>query len=109
MSLTTFIGKILIIASIGFQAFLLFQDKLTIASFDRHLSKALTHSLSQYLTPDIQTLLKQHLRLVVVGLLASSVLLAVVNKWAIKLPVLLGLVTLLLIEHHDSFRPVPSL
>jgi hypothetical protein len=106
MGCTTILGKLLIVASIVFQAYLFFADKQTTAAFDRQLVQAL--SACNCLSPEIQALVKQHLRLVVAGLLASSVLFLVSRCWLLKLPALLGLGLLLWVEHHEVFRSVPT-
>lgn len=106
MGLTTLLGKTLIIASIVFEAYLIYADKQTITAFD----KQLTHAMAgcDCFTPDIQKLLKEHLRLVVVGLLGAAVLLFA-KCWAFKLPTFLGLSLLLWVEQHEVFRRVPTL
>jgi hypothetical protein len=106
MGFVTTLGKLLIIASIAFQAYLFFADRQAISTFDKELNKAL--SACNCLTPEIQALVKQYLRFVVVGLLGSSVLL-LIRCWLLKLPTLLGLGLLLWVEHHQVFRTVPTL
>lgn len=107
MGFVTVLGKLLIIASIAFQAYLFFADRQAISTFDKDLSKAM--SACNCLTPEIQALVKQHLRLVVVGLLGSSILMLVSRCWLLKLPTLLGLGLLLWVEHHQVFRAIPTL
>lgn len=107
MGFITFFGKALIIASIVFEAYLFFADKQTITAFDKQLTQAMTGC--DWFTPEIQKLLKEHLRLVVAGLLASSALLLVIKHWFFKLPVFIGLSLLLWIEEHEVFRKVPTL
>ena len=106
MGLTTILGKTLIIASIVFEAYLIYADKQTIAAFDKQLAHAMTGC--DCFTPEIQKLLKEHLRLVVVGLLGAAVLLFA-NCWAFKLPTFLGLSLLLWVEQHEVFRRVPTI
>lgn len=106
MGFITVLGKLLIVASIAFQAYLFFADKQTISAFDRQLAQAL--SACDCLTPEIQALVKQHLRLVIVGLLGSSVLFLLCRCWSFKLPTLLGLGLLLWVEHHEVFRKIPT-
>lgn len=106
MSITTFLGKALIIASIVFEAYLIYADKQAITAFDKQLGHALT--ACDCLTPEIQKYIKEYLRLVVVGLLGASVLLFV-NCWAFKLPTFLGLSLLLWVEQHEAFRRIPTL
>ena len=107
MGLITFFGKSLIVASLIFQAFLLYSDKAAIAGFDRQLAHGLAGC--DCVPADIQAHIKEHLRLVVVGLLASSALMLALRCWCLKLLTLLGLGLLLWVEHHESFRRVPSL
>lgn len=107
MGFVTVLGKFLIIASIAFQAYLFFADRQAISTFDKDLSKTL--AAYNFITPEIQALVKQHLRLVVVGLLGSSILILVSRSWLLKLPTLLGLGLLLLVEHHQVFRTIPTL
>lgn len=107
MGVLTFLGKVLIISSILLQAYLLYQNESTGAAFDTQLSQALTacHCLS----PEIQQHVKAYLRLVIAGLLASSVLILVCKCWSFKLPTFIGLALLLWVEHRSSFCTVPTL
>lgn len=107
MSVVTFFGKTLIVLSLVFQAYLLYQDKPTQTAFDKQLNAAL--STCNCLTPDIQKLVKQHLRCVVMGLLGSAILMIATKCWCFKLPTLLGLFTLLWINHHQVFRTIPNI
>ena len=106
MGITTLLGKTLIIASIVFEAYLIYADKQTIAAFDKQLTSAMANC--DCFTPEIQKHLKDYLRLVVVGLLGASVLLFA-KCWAFKLPTFLGLSLLLWVEQHEVFRRVPTL
>lgn len=56
MGFITFFGKALVIASIIFEAYLLFGDKQAINVFDKQLGHALT--VCDCLTPEIQKLIK---------------------------------------------------
>jgi hypothetical protein len=107
MGFTTVFGKILIVASIVFEAYLFFADRQTIAAFDKQLNQAIAPC--HCLTPEIQALVKEHLRLVIAGLLATSVFTLICRCWSLKLPTLLGLGLLLWVEHHEVFRTVPTL
>jgi hypothetical protein len=107
MGITTFLGKLLIVASIVFEAYLFYADKAAISTFDKQLGQALTSC--NCLTPEIQTYVREYLRLVLVGLLASSALTLICRCWSLKLPVFLGLSILLWVEHHEVFRRVPTL
>jgi hypothetical protein len=107
MGFITFFGKALIIASIVFEAYLFYADRQTITAFDKQLSQALT--TCDCLTPEIQKLVKEHLRLAIAGLLASSVFILLIKNWFFKLPVFIGLSVLLWVEQHEVFRKVPTL
>lgn len=107
MGFFTFFGKALIIASIVFEAYLFFADRQTIAAFDKQLVQALTGC--DCFTPEIQKLVKEHLRLAIAGLLASSVFLLLIKHWFFKLPVFIGLSLLLWVEQHEVFRRIPTL
>ncbi len=106
MGFVTIVGKLLIAVSIIFEAYLLYADKSAIDSFDKQLGHALTGC--DCLTPEILKLIKEHLRLVVAGFLASSVLFVFVKAWILKLPAFIGLSVLLWIEHHGVFKTIPS-
>ena len=106
MGFVTFFGKLLIAVSIIFEAYLLFADKSAIDSFDKQLGHALTGC--DCLTPEILKLVKEHLRLVVAGFLASSILFVLVKAWLLKLPAFIGLSVLLWIEHHGVFKTIPT-
>jgi len=106
MGFMTFFGKLLIAVSIIFEAYLLFADKSAIDSFDKQLGHALTGC--DCLTPEILKLIKEHLRLVVAGFLASSILFVLVKAWLLKLPAFIGLSVLLWIEHHGVFKTMPT-
>ena len=106
MGLVRFVGKLLIVASIVFQAYLLYQDKKEGDEFNRNLKNAMVNCQC---LQSIRHLLEQHLRLAVAGLLASSVFLLVLKKWFFKLLPLTGLFLLLFVEHHGVFHQVPTL
>ena len=107
MGVTLYLGKFLIIASLVFQAFLLYQDKNEASVFDKNLKNAMQGC--DCFTPEIQQLLKQHLRLVIAGLLASSVLFLLLKHWLLKVFALVGLSLLLLVEHSQVFSAIPTL
>ena len=107
MSVAVQFGKLLIITSLFFHAFLLFQDRSTQSAFNTNLSQAL--KACDCIPKDIQAHLRQHLHLVVAGLLASSALLLFTKCWCFKLPVLVGLLTNLWVNHHSVFNKVPNL
>jgi hypothetical protein len=106
MGFITFLGKLLIVASIVLEAYLFFSDRQAITTFDKQLKQALTSC--DCLTPEIQNYVREYLRLVVSGLLASSVLILIFSWRSIKIPTLLGLLLLLWVEHHDVFQRIPN-
>lgn len=107
MGMTTFLGKALIIASLMFQAYLLFADRQAINSFDKQLTRGL--SACSCLTPEISKYVREYLRVVVGGLVASSALILAFRCWFFKLPTLLGLILLLWVEHHEVFVKIPTI
>lgn len=100
-----FLGKLLIAVSICFQAYQLYEDRATATAFDARLATVLKSC--DYIPADIQAHIKQHLRLVVVGLLASSALMVFVRSCLIKFAVFLGLVTLFVLRNWP-FTGIPS-
>ena len=107
MGLTTLLGKLLIVASIAFQGYILFADSRAASSFDKQLGQAISNC--SWFNPEIKALIKQHLRLAVAGLLGTSLLLLVIRNWTLKLPTLIGLGLLVWVEHYEVFRKVPTL
>jgi hypothetical protein len=107
MGVTTFLGKALIIASLMFQADLLFSDRQAISAFDKQLTRGL--SACSCLTPEISKYAKEYLRLVIAGLIATSALILTFRSWSLKLPTLLGLILLLWVEHHEVFTKIPTI
>lgn len=100
-----FLGKLLVAVSICYQAYLLFDDKKTATSFDTHA--AATLKTLAFIPTDFSGLLLQHLRLAVVGLLAFSGLAVLVRSAIVKVPVVLGLLVLLFVNHWP-ITAVPS-
>lgn len=100
-----FVGKLLIALGLCFQAYTLFQNKATATQFDTRLATVLTSC--DCIPAEIQTHLRQHLRLVVVAFLGFSGLMVLVRSCLVKIPVLLGLVTLLLVKYWP-ITAVPS-
>lgn len=100
-----FVGKLLVALSICYQAYLLFEDKKTGASFDAHASTAI-RSLD-LIPAEVRDLLNQHLRLIVVAHLAFSFLAVFVRSAIIKLPVVIGLLVLLFVNYFP-ITAVPS-
>jgi hypothetical protein len=58
MGVITFFGKLLIVASIAFQAYLLFADARATSAFDKQLGHALSTCNCTWFTPEIQALIK---------------------------------------------------
>lgn len=98
------LGKILIVVSLCFQAYLLFESETVSKHFNDKLTTALT--ACDCIPAHIAGHILQYARYVVVGLLASSALMLVVKCWCIKVFVILGLSVLLYIE-HAPFNKVP--
>lgn len=98
------VGKLLIVVSIVFQAYLLFSDAETANQFNTKLSAALTACIC--IPPNVAAFIQQHARLAVVCLLSSSALMLVFRWCIVKVFVLLGLLTILYIE-HQPFTKVP--
>jgi len=106
MGLLGFLGKLLIVSSILFQAYLLYEDKSHSDQFQRNLKEAVASCQHlQQLRPHLE----KYLRLVVVGLLGSSVLIVILRCSIFKLTTLIGLSILLWLEHHSVFCRVPTL
>ena len=105
MGFTSFLGKLLIVASLCFQAFLLYQDKSEGDQFNRNLKSALA---SCDCLASIKPHLEQYLRLVVAGLLFSSTFMIIFKCSTGKLLTLLGLCILFWVEHHAIFRRMPT-
>ncbi len=100
-----FLGKLLVAIGICFQAYLLFEDKTTATSFNSRLSTVL--SSCDCIPAEIKVHLKEHLRLVVVALLGFSALMIFIRSCLVKIPVLLGLVTLFIVKYYP-ITAVPS-
>ncbi len=107
MSTTTFLGKTLIIASLLFQAYLLFADRKAISDFDKQLNQSL--DTCNCFSQEIKKYIQEYLRIVVAGFIASSVLILPFKCWSFKLPTLFGLILLLWVEHHKVFAKIPTI
>lgn len=106
MAIATLLGKTLIVTAILFQAWLLYQDKQEGDEFNKNLSQAIAGcSFCESIRPHLE----KYLRLVVVGLLASSALMIFCKCWTMKLLTLFGLCTLLWVEHHTVFKTLSTL
>ena len=104
--MSTCLGKILIALSLVFQAYLLFENQTVATAFNTKLQDAL--EACKCIPPEIASHILQHGRLVVVGLLGSSVLMVLFRCWFFKLLPLLALSALLYIE-HQPFTKVPCI
>lgn len=100
-------GKLLLAISLSFQAYLYLSDPTIIKGFNTDLTEAL--SGCDCLGAQVTQLLHQYLRFAVIGLLFSSVLMAVTKFCIFKITVLLGLLTILWTEHHQLCKTTPSL
>lgn len=100
-------GKILLAISLSFQAYLFLNDPTIIKGFNADLTDALAGC--DCLGAQVTQLLHQYLRFVVVGLLFSSVLMAVTKFCIFKVTVLLGLLVILWTENHQLCKTTPSL
>ena len=100
-----FLGKLLIAVGICFQAYTLYEDKASATAFDSRLATVLKSC--DFIPSDIQAHIKDHLRLVVVGLLGCSALMVLLKSCLVKLPVLLGLVTLFVLK-NAPFTSIPT-
>lgn len=94
----SFLGKVLIIAGICFQAHLLFNSETVSKDFDLKLTAALT--ACDCIPAHISVHILQYARFVVVGLMASSILMLVFKCWLLKVFVILGLSVILYIQHQ---------
>lgn len=100
-----FLGKLLIAIGLCFEAYTLFHDKTSATAFDTRLGTVLQSC--DCIPADIQALLKEHLRMIVVGLLAFSSLTVLFRSCLLKVPVFLGLVVLL-VNRYYPLTAVPS-
>ena len=100
-----FFGKLFIAIGLCFQAYILFSNVEAATNFNTKLAAAL--SSCDCIPADIQAQLKEHLRMVVVGLLGCSALMIVIRSSFFKLLVILGLGILIWVNHHP-LRQIPS-
>lgn len=101
-----FLGKLLITAGIAFQAYLLYDDKATATTFDARLTTVLR--ACDCIPADIKAHITEHGRLAVAALLSFSVLTLIARASILKIPVILGLISLLVVRHYP-FTTVPQL
>jgi len=100
-----FLGKLLIAVGICFQAYTLYEDKTAALAFDTRLA---THFKScNWFPAETTALILQNLRLVVVGLLASSALMVLFKTAFFKFTVFLGLALTFYIRHWP-ITAIPS-
>ena len=104
--MSTWFGKLLITVSLVFQAYLLFENQTVATAFNTKLQAAL--EACDCIPADIAGHILQHGRLVIVGLLGSSVLMILSRCWCIKLLPLIALSALLYIE-HQPFTKIPCI
>lgn len=100
-----FLGKLLIAVGICFQAYTLYEDKPTALAFNTRLDTVLKSC--DCISAEIQAHIKQHLRLVVVGLLACSGLMVLFRSCLLKFAVLLGLSAVFIVKYWP-ITAVPS-
>jgi|JI10StandDraft_1071094.scaffolds.fasta_scaffold39264_3 hypothetical protein len=100
-----FVGKLLIALGLCYQAYTLYENKASATLFDNQLAIALKPC--HIIPADIQHQIKTHLRLVLVALLGFSGLMVFFKTALLKIPVLLGLLTLFWVRHWP-LTAVPS-
>jgi hypothetical protein len=103
---TTCLGKIVITLSLVFQAYLLFENQTVASAFNTKLQDAL--EACKCIPPQIAQHILQHGRLIIVGLLGSSILMVLLKCWVYKLLPIIALSTLLYIE-HQPFTKIPCI
>lgn len=101
-----FFGKLFIAVGLCLQAYLLFANPSVSQNFDATATTML--SSCDCLPPEVSALLKQHLRMIVVGLLGLSSLMIVTKSAFIKFLVIIGYVTLCYIRHYP-LKQIPAL
>ena len=89
------LGNLIIVFSLVFQAYILFENQTIAQQFNQRLTAAL--QACKCVPDHIAAHILEHARLVVVGLLASSALIVISRCWFFKLLPLLALSTLLYI------------
>ena len=99
-----FVGKVLIVTGLCFQAYLLFDSATISNDFDQKLQAALT--VCDCIPKDIAIHIMAYARFVVIGLLASSILMLISSVGIFKIFIILGLSTILYIQ-HQPFNKVP--
>lgn len=100
-----FFGKLFIAIGLCFQAYVLFDNPEVANAFNSKLASAL--SSCDCIPADIQAQIKEHLRLVVVGLLGCSALMVIIRSSFFKLLVILGLGILIWVNNHP-LRQIPT-
>jgi hypothetical protein len=102
----SFLGKLLIVVSLVFQAYILFENQTVAKEFNAKLLAAL--ETCKCIPDHIAGHILEHGRLVVAVLLASSALMILSRCWFFKLWPLVGLSVLLYIE-HQPFTKIPCI
>ena len=102
----TQLGKLLIVVSLVFQAWVLFENQTVAKEFKPKLLAAL--EACNCIPDHIAGHILEHGRLIIAGLLASSALMIVMRCWSLKLLPILGLSALLWIE-HQPFNKIPCI
>lgn len=99
-------GKCIIVFSLCLQAYLLFQSELTIKLFNQQLARLL--SSCECMPVEVALHVQEYLRLVVIGLLASSVLMIISRSAFPKILALLGVVAMFVIRNYPLSK-LPSI
>lgn len=100
-----FLGKLLVVVGICFEAYTLYVDKSSATSFDARLTPIL--KALDFIPVDIQGYIREHLRIAIVAFLGSSPLIVFFRSILTKFPSLIGLVTLLLNRYYP-LNAIPS-
>jgi hypothetical protein len=100
------VGKCIIALSLCLQAYLLFQSEPTIKLFNQQLARLL--SSCECMPVEVALHVQQHFRFVVIGLLASSVLMIISRSVLPKIFALLGVVAMFAIKNYPLGK-LPSI
>lgn len=100
------LGKLIIVVSLVFQAYVLFENQTVAKEFNAKLLAAL--EACKCIPDHIAGHILEHGRLAVVSLLGSSVLMVLMRCWFFKVLPLLGLSVLFYIE-HQPFNKIPCI
>lgn len=102
----SFLGKVLIVAALCFQAWLLHSN--TVISTEFHAKLTIALKSCDCIPADISTHILAHGKHILMGLLGSSVLMLVSRCWVFKIFVILGLAAQLYLEHMP-FKNFPHI